>query len=85
MQYRPWGGHWPRLVKQKGLQKTLEALLLFWWRGMDLNHGPSGYAYHYSFHCLTHLSGPFDGLDCPFTLDFTLGCLPSSLYTFPVS
>jgi hypothetical protein len=35
---------------------------------MDLNHGPSGYAYHYSFHCLTYYCKPFAGLDCPFTL-----------------
>ena len=52
-----------------------------WWRGMDLNHGPSGYAYHYSFHCRTQLPftvtfcgvlftaiESFAGLDCPFTL-----------------
>lgn len=57
---------------------------MYWWRGMDLNHGPSGYAYHYSFHCPTHDEW-FDGLDCPFTLGFTLGYLPPSLYTFSIS
>jgi hypothetical protein len=45
------------------------------WRGMDLNHGPSGYAYHYNFRCLSFnlvetRMNRFVGLDCPFTLVF---------------
>jgi hypothetical protein len=51
----------PALVKVTGF-------FVFWWRGMDLNHGPSGYAYHYSFRCLIHRNKSFVGLDCPFTL-----------------
>lgn len=47
-------------------------------RGQDLNLWPLGYAYHYGFRRLFIVCG----LDFPFILDFTLGCLPTSLYTF---
>lgn len=42
----------PSTEMPEGLTFTIR-LYSIWWRGMDLNHGPSGYAYHYSFHCRT--------------------------------
>ncbi len=39
------------IINENSLQITLKAVSQIWWRGMDLNHGPSGYAYHYSFRC----------------------------------
>ena len=50
------------------------------WAPPDSNRRPTGYASHYDFR------RPFRvcGLDCPFTQVKDRGCLPSSLYTFPL-
>ena len=44
--------------------------------GAGIEPASGGYAYHYNFHCPIVC-----GLDYAFTRE---GCLPSSLYTFPV-
>src|SRR3989338_6760087 len=55
----------------------------FWLRGRDLNPRPPGYACHLRLSPLP--SDEICGLDFPFTRGRAGGCLPSSLYTFPVS
>ncbi|MDC0835533.1 hypothetical protein POG22_21435, partial [Geitlerinema sp. CS-897] len=45
-----------------------------------MNHRPSGYAYYYSFHCLSFRQFVVWTLPSPSAV--LLGCFPSSLYTF---
>ncbi len=83
--HTPWSHvdcHAKRVEKQR---RTVQEGRRWWLRGRDLNPRPLGYACHYSFRCPAN---PVCGLDFLFTLGPAappLGCLPSSLYTFPES